>query len=419
METDLNPADLATRGVLSSKLMETGWLVGPEFLHKPERTLPINETFALVASDPEVRKAVFSASVNTHEEEEPDLGAERFKKFSSSKSLQRAVANLIVIVREFKHRRERVNLRSKARNTQGKLRHPTVEEWDQALRVIISSTQREAFSGLLSDTRKEPELPREIQSSAKKALKGLQLYRLDPFLDSHEIPRVGGRLRRAQMEYNEKHPIVLPKCHYVSQLIAKHYHHEVHHQGRHITGGAIRQAGVCLIGGHDVVTKVIGACVLCKKLRGPHLEQRMADLPLDRTEVCPPFTNVGFDIFGPWAVQTRETRGGGVNAKRWGLAFTFLSSRAIHIEVSEAMDSSAFICALRRFFTLRGHAKLLKCDRATNFVGAKTELDAAASELDEKKVEKFVTECGCKWEFIPPYASHFGERGRLIRFAVY
>ena len=356
VETDLNPADLATRGVPSSKLMETSWLVGPEFLREAERTLPTNETFALVASDPEVRKAVFSASVNTYEEEEPDLGAERFKKFSSFKSLQRAVANLIVIVREFKHRRDvkagRGNLRSKARNTQGKLRPPTVEEWDQALRVIISSTQREAFSGLLSDTRKEPDLPREIQSSAKKALKGSQLYRLDPFLDSHGILRVGGRLRRAQMEYNEKHPIVLPKCHYVSQLIAKHYHHEVHHQGRQITGGAIRQAGFWLIGGHNVVMKVIGACVLCKKMKGPHLEQHMADLPLDRTKVCPPLTNVGFDVFGPCALQTRKTRGGGVNAKRWGLVFTCLSSRAIHIEVLEAIDSSAFICALWRFFAL-------------------------------------------------------------------
>ena len=100
---------------------------------------------------------MFSASVNTHEEEEAGLGAERFKKFSSLKSLQRAVANLIVIVKEFKHRRdvkaERVNLRSKVRNTQGKLRPSTVEEWDQAQRVIISSTQREAFSGL-SDTEK-------------------------------------------------------------------------------------------------------------------------------------------------------------------------------------------------------------------------------------------------------------------------
>ena len=107
-------------------------------------------------------------------------------------------------------------------------------------------------------------------------------------------------------------------------------------------------------------------------------------------------------------MQTRKTRGGGVNAKRWGLVFRFLSSRAIHIEVLETVDSNAFICALSSFFALWGHTKLLRCDRGTNFVGAKTELDAAASELDEKKVEKFVTECGCKWEFNPPHASHFG-----------
>ena len=78
-------------------------------------------------------------------------------------------------------------------------------------------------------SEKEPELPREIQGSAKKALKGSQLYHLDLLLDSHGILHVGGRLRRAQMEYNEKHAIVLPKCHYISQLIAEHYHHEVHH----------------------------------------------------------------------------------------------------------------------------------------------------------------------------------------------
>lgn len=66
------------------------------------------------------------------------------------------------------------------------------------------------------------------------------------------------------------------------------------------------------------------------------------------------------------------------------------------------MDTSAFICALRRFFALRGHAKLLRCDRGTNFVGAKTELKDASSELNEEKVKKFVTESGCEWELNPP-----------------
>ena len=42
------------------------------------------------------------------------------------------------------------------------------------------------------------------------------------------------------------------------------------------------------------------------------------------------------------------------------------------------------------------------------FCWTKTELDAAASVLDDQKVEKFLTECGCEWEFNPPHTSHFG-----------
>ena len=134
-----------------------------------------------------------------------------------------------------------------------------------------------------------------------------------------------------------------------------------------ITHGAIRQAGFWLIGGHRVVS--------CRKLRGSGVEQRMADLPADRTETAPPFTSVGSDVFGPWMVKTRKTRGTAANAKRWGLVFTCLSSRAIHIEVLESMDASSFICALRRFFALRGPARaLLRRDRGTNFVGGRAEL---------------------------------------------
>lgn len=107
-----------------------------------------------------------------------------------------------------------------------------------------------------------------------------------------------------------------------------------------------------VIGGHGMVAKMMSTCVTCKKSRGEMVTQHMADLPTDRTETAPPFTNVGFDVFGPWTIQTRKLRGGAVNSKRWGLVFTCLCSRAIHIEVLEAMDASAFICALCHFFTI-------------------------------------------------------------------
>ena len=38
VESEQNPADLATHGVPTNKLMESSWLKGPEFLKKPEST---------------------------------------------------------------------------------------------------------------------------------------------------------------------------------------------------------------------------------------------------------------------------------------------------------------------------------------------------------------------------------------------
>lgn len=134
----------------------------------------------------------------------------------------------------------------------------------------------------------------------------------------------------------------------------------------------------------------------------------MADLPADRMEATPPFTNVGFDVFGPWKIRTRKLRGGAIDSKRWGLVFTCLSSRAIHIEVLESMDANSFVCALRHFFALRGPAAKLRCDCGSNFVGGKSELENALLEMDQRKVERYVTDQGCEWLFNPPHASHFG-----------
>ena len=131
----------------------------------------------------------------------------------------------------------------------------------------------------------------------------------------------------------------------------------------------------------------------------------MANLPSDRMETSPPFTNVGFDVLGPWEITTRRLRGGTVNSKRWGLIFTCLSSRAIQIEM---LDANSFICALRRFLTIRGPVAKLRCDQGTSFVGGKSQLDDALSEMDQTQIHKFTAEQGCEWIFNPPHASHFG-----------
>ena len=136
------------------------------------------------------------------------------------------------------------------------------------------------------------------------------------------------------------------------------------------------------------------------------MNQQMADLPPDRSEIGFPLTNVGIDVFGPCTVQTRRTIGGATNSKHWGLAFLCMASRAIHIELVETMDTSSFLCALRRFLAIPGPALRLRCDRHTNFVGAKTEIHDALAEMD--KEANYLSEQGCGGYLPHPHATHYG-----------
>lgn len=129
---------------------------------------------------------------------------------------------------------------------------------------------------------------------------------------------------------------------------------------------------------------------------------------VDQMETSPPFTKVSFDAFGPWENSTRRLRGGEAIPKPRALICTCLSSGAIHIEVLETMDTNLFNCALGWFFTIRGSVtKLIHvCDHSSSFVGGKSQLEQALSEMDQTQVQKFVAEQG--WIFNPPHASHFG-----------
>lgn len=78
-----------------------------------------------------------------------------------------------------------------------------------------------------------------------------------------------------------------------------------------------------------------------------------------------PFTYSGMDCFGPFIVKKGRTE-----HKRYGLIFTCLYSRVVHIEMLEDLSTDSFINALRCFISLRGTVRQLHCDQGSNFVGA-------------------------------------------------
>ena len=118
------------------------------------------------------------------------------------------------------------------------------------------------------------------------------------------------------------------------------------HQGRHFTEGSIRASGIWLVGAKRSISGLLFKCVTCRRLHGKTEHQQMSDLTAERLQVAPPFSYVGVDVFGPWEVLSRRTRGGHANSQRWAVLFSCMCTRAVHIEIIETMSASSFINAM-------------------------------------------------------------------------
>jgi len=216
---------------------------------------------------------------------------------------------------------------------------------------------------------------------------------------------VGGRLKRTAIS-NMIHPILLPKSSHVSTLIIKWCHEKTGHSGRGITLNEVRSNGFWVVNGNSAVKKLISNCIRCRKMRGKTCIQKMGDLPTERGEEAPPFTYVGLDMFGPFMVKNARKE-----IKRYGIIFTCLTSRAVHIEVVFDMGTDSCIQALRRLIARRGNIKLIRCDNGTNFVGCEKELQKAFLEMNDAKISFFLANLGTQWltwKKNPPAASHMG-----------
>lgn len=109
------------------------------------------------------------------------------------------------------------------------------------------------------------------------------------------------------------------------------------------------------------------------------------------------------DCFGPF-----HTKQGRKEHKQYGLLFTCLSCRAVHIEMLNDMSTDAFINGLRCFIAVRGAVRQIHCDQGTNFVGAKNELKEALKQLDGNLLTTFLAQRQCDFILNAPHSSHAG-----------
>ena len=212
--------------------------------------------------------------------------------------------------------------------------------------------------------------------------KSSSLYKLDPFVDQDGLIRVGGRIRRANVPIDMKQPVINPRKGHLTKLLIRHHHLKVNHISK--PHNELHQSGYWLIGGSSAVSRFISSCVTCRRLRRPTEQQKMACLPEDRLERAPPFSYCAVDYFEPFIVKERRSE-----VKRYGVLFTCMSSRSVHLETANSLDSSSFINALSGFMNRRGAVRQLRSDQGTNFLGARNELKTALSEMDQDQVQEY------------------------------
>ncbi|XP_056404664.1 uncharacterized protein LOC130296773 [Hyla sarda] len=144
ISTDKNPADHGTRLVPAAALKQTNWFVGPSFLRKPEtkETTQV-EAFQLIEpdQDKEVRSQVAVCRTLVTRD---SLGAHRFERFSSWKSLTRAIGKLICLARSS----------CRATNTD---QHSN-DHLEQAKVTIIRCVQQEVFKEEIQGLLKKEEI---------------------------------------------------------------------------------------------------------------------------------------------------------------------------------------------------------------------------------------------------------------------
>lgn len=368
--TEQNPAGLATRSVCATQLSSSMWLTGPPFRTLTKTFAEPLSCFPLVEpnNDCEIGPEVTCSKVQVNDVKlvNPKIGSERFLRFSIWESLVRGDIGDI----DSSDANERTEL------------------------FVIQTTQGEAYGDAIRCIKDGRPLP-----------KGHSLMPLSPFIDQHGILRVGGRLDKNGHRDDHLHPVIMSKNHFVTRLRVRKFHHQVLHQGRLLTEGALRSGGFWVVGAKNLTRSEIKSCVTCRKLRGSFGWQKMADLPEDRI----PFSYVGVDTFGPWTITQRRTRGRGtVNQKRWALMFTCLVSRAVHLEAIEELSTASLINALRRFIAIRDPVIQFRSDRGTNFIGAVHELNIPSNLVENPASKRYLEENKINWVFNPPHASHFG-----------
>ena len=128
------------------------------------------------------------------------------------------------------------------------------------------------------------------------------------------------------------------------------YQHKLHHKGVQYIRNEIQNMNFWLV---QRLRRSKNICVRCRLFS--RIIQPDCDLPVDRvTSDIRPFLNSGVDYFGEFEVKLFRP-----SVKKWACLFTWLSVRAVYLEMVDSLNTATCIHSVQRFAARSGQPKSL------------------------------------------------------------
>lgn len=360
-----NPADLMTRGVLADQLISNDmWLRGPKWLSNSS-CVSAESKFEDEAHQFDLPSEEYNGegvAMTVNEKATSVFDFSRYSDFTK-------ILNIVAWVRRFIH-----NCKPNGIKHSGFL---TYEELSKAKDYIFICVQKESYEKEIIALSQGKSLPRN--SSLKE---------LNPFLDSIGLLRIKGRLQHSELNYDSKHPIIIPNCH-VAKLIVQFQHKLLKHAGVHTLMSTIRHS-YWIIGLRRVAKRICKECVACKRFDSRPCSQPAPPLPELRVKPTFPFAITGLDYAGPLFAVDQPSK------KLYILLFTCAVTRSVHLELTDSLSVPDCILAIRRFSARRGLPSVIYSDNAKTFISVANML------------QQYFSMFSPEWKFIAPRSPWWG-----------
>ena len=375
VQSEHNVADLGTRGTSPGKIgPNSEWQRGPEWLYDPVDLWPV-ELYPLVQL-PTVQNVFVSEVINA-------------EKFSSLDKLHKITALCLKFVKT------KGNGKGTIDNDWKKIRL-TVDDYARAeqfwVRSVSQSVLKMYESGKLQSLR-----PSAVWDEEGQFLKVVASGRLGKLL------KIG---------YDVEELTILDPSHPYTRLVLKDVHNQDHSGDDRVVWKSRNKFWIP--SARRIVKSIRKDCYKCRLLNKKNAQQLMAPLPDTRVLPTPAWTFTSLDLFGPLEhVDMVKKR---LKEKCWGVIFTCMVSRAVHLDLTQAYHTDALLQALRRFMTIRGAPKEFLSDQGTQLIACSKEVTGVLELLDWSMVEGWCTKRSVSWKFVPPHGQHMnGVSESLIR----